>query len=136
MKTTEEMIEMIEVIEAFKEGKKIERRRINDYEWVDDPTPLWDWALYDYRKKPEKEFRPYKDTEEMLDDFCERFHVTRTDYAEPSIWIKSKNSGVKYLIEVIGDFGVWTVKISIGMTDLFKKYTYKDGSPCGKEVEE
>lgn len=133
MKTTEEMIEMIEVIEAFKEGKKIERRRINDYEWVDDPTPLWDWALYDYRKKPEKEFRPYKDTEEMLNDFCERFPVKRTDYGEPFIWIKNE-SGVKYLITAITECHVWIGDIAIGMTDLFKKFTYKDVSPCGKKA--
>ncbi len=43
---------------------------------------------------------------------------------------------VKYLIAAIGDFHVWTACASCSMDDLFKKYTYKDGSPCGKEVEE
>ena len=135
MKTTKEMIE---VMAAFDEGKEIEWRfAIYDNNWADVTTPPeWNWGMYDYRVKPGKKFRPYKDTEEMLDDFCERFHVKRTDFGEPFIWIQSKISFVKYLVEVITDSSVCTLKISIGMTDLFKKYTYKDGSPCGKEIKE
>lgn len=80
-----------------------------------------------------KKFRPYKDTEEMLDDFCERFKVKRTDFGEPFIWIKNKSYGVKYLICAIVESYVLTLNDILEMDDLFKKYTYKDGSPCGKE---
>lgn len=131
MKTIEEMIE---VMKAYNEGKEIQCLFANCDEWEDDTNPRWDWILRDYRVKSEKQYRPYKDTEEMIDDYCERFHVTRTDYAEPFIWIKSK-CGVKYFIEVITESNVWTVNNVVEMNDLFKKYTYKDGSPCGKEVE-
>lgn len=124
---------MIHVMQAFTEGKEIECRFKDCNEWIDDTTPVWDWVEFDYRVKPGKKFRPYNDTEEMLDDFCKRFPVKRTDYGEPFIWIKSK-CGVKYLIEVITDSNVWTVSNAVEMDDLFKKYTYKDGSPCGKEV--
>lgn len=136
MKTTKEMIE---VMKAFDEGKEIEYRYA-DRSYKDDwePCPnekLFDWVVFDYRVKPGEKFRPYKDTEEMFDDYCERFHVTRTDYGEPFIWIKSK-CGIKYLISAIAESHIWTVNATNNMDELLELFTYKDGSPCGKEVEE
>ena len=52
MKTT---TEMIEVMCAFEEGKKIEFCDIdNRYdEWASCYSPAWDWNHYDYRINPE-----------------------------------------------------------------------------------
>lgn len=133
MKTTEEMVA---VMQAFMEGKKIEWFDDLLCEWKDTISPAWDWLGTDYRVKPEVKYRPYKDTEEMLDDFCERFKAKRTGYEGPSIWIVSKCTGVKYLITAISEQYIWTMSSDDSMTGLFTAYTYKDGSPCGKEVEE
>lgn len=39
--------EMIEVMEAYERGEKVEMR----YEsgWDSQPYPVWNWAIYDYR---------------------------------------------------------------------------------------
>ena len=47
---------MIAVLTAFKEGKEIQYRargnRGTDENWGDAPSPIWNWATYDYRVKP------------------------------------------------------------------------------------
>ena len=49
MKTT---TEMIEVMQAFMHGEKIEVLKALSG-WTHTPMPGWDWATYDYRVKPE-----------------------------------------------------------------------------------
>ena len=48
---------MIAVMQAAKEGKAIQYRargnRGTDENWGDAPSPIWNWAKYDYRVKPE-----------------------------------------------------------------------------------
>lgn len=123
---------MIHVMKAFTEGKKIEWYDDELDEWKETENPGWDWVTLDYRVKPDVKFRPYEDTEEMLDDFCKRFKVNRTDFGEPFIWVKSKSTGIKFLLTAIGNSHVWTMNTSNSMDDLFDKFTYKNGSPCGK----
>ena len=56
MKTTKEMIE---VMQADEEGKIIEKRKYsNNGDWVLSECPLWNWDDYDYRIKPEPVTRP------------------------------------------------------------------------------
>ena len=47
---------MIAVMQAAKEGKAIQYRargnRGTDENWDDAPSPIWNWATYDYRVKP------------------------------------------------------------------------------------
>lgn len=47
---------IIAVTTAFKEGKEIQYRargnRGTDENWCDAPSPIWNWATYDYRVKP------------------------------------------------------------------------------------
>jgi len=59
MKTTKEMIE---VMQAFVDGKKIEFR-IGQGLWFDADSPNWDWISSDYRIKPEPKLRPWKPEE-------------------------------------------------------------------------
>lgn len=48
---------MVTVMQAFKEGKAIQYwarcNRSTDENWGDAPNPIWNWASYDYRVKPE-----------------------------------------------------------------------------------
>lgn len=55
--TTEEMIE---VMKAYTEGKKIQCKEVYGKSWH-ICTPAWDWRNFDYRIKPESHYRPYKD---------------------------------------------------------------------------
>jgi len=45
--------EMIAVIQACKEGKVIQHRQKGWKSWTDTLTPSWDFALREYRVKPE-----------------------------------------------------------------------------------
>jgi hypothetical protein len=49
MKTTKEMIE---VMQAFEDGKGVEAKGRN-VGWVLASNPIWDWRTFDYRIKPE-----------------------------------------------------------------------------------
>lgn len=45
--------DMIEVMQAYDNGKAIELRRNNEYEWSACRNPVWNWFLFEYRIKPD-----------------------------------------------------------------------------------
>lgn len=128
--TTEEKIS---VMQAYVEGKKIQVKAWCASEWKDCIfEPKWYWESCDYRVKPEEKYIPYKDYKEMVDDFCERFGVKCSAHEMPLIWLKSK--ATDYMMLVTGfSGGDEAIK---KFTNYFKEYTYLDGSPVGKKVEE
>lgn len=82
--------------------------------------------------------RPYKDTKEMVDDFCERFNLLKQSYKLPTMWVQSKiDVDIKYIImrltksTVTMCFGFDFGYIIIDLESLAKEYTWLDGSPCG-----
>lgn len=84
----------------------------------------------------EKKFRPYKDVDEMVEDFVKRFNVNVQPYEMPLIWIKTEDADKKYLIvrfasavTICHNVEVYTLTLE----DLAEGYTYLDGSPCGIE---
>ena len=135
MKTTKEKIE---VMKAYEEGKTIEHKNKDGDKWFEVSTPSWNWRDYDYRVKEEPKYRPYKDTEEMINDFCERFGVKRTNFGEPFIWVKSKDVGILIIRKcLITEFYLKAVILGSNnevshLSELFDDYTYLDGSLCGK----
>lgn len=44
--------EMIEVMQAFVDGKAIQIRQRGNEDWQGITTPLWDWSSYSYRIRP------------------------------------------------------------------------------------
>ena len=60
--------EMIEVMQAFEDGKEIEEsQRYKDKEngmpynkWVMVEQPIWNWSNNDYRIKPKEKVKLYK----------------------------------------------------------------------------
>lgn len=141
--TTEEKIK---IMQAFVDGKQIQSKwtSSDDINWRDveidriSPEPTWFWGECDYRVKPEPKYAPYKNTDEMIDDYCERFGVKSESYVPPIIWIV--NEGVK---EMVIAFSEKFVRLSYGTSVeecglewLFNGYKYLDGSPVGKLVEE
>lgn len=137
MKTTKEMIE---VMQAFVDGKTIQSRRYNFEEWEDIIycIPTWNWDVFEYRIKPEQKvpkYRQYKNVIEFIDDYKERFN-------HQTIWLRGGvgcNNGLRLLVigfdsdkndVAIGGLG-W-----FGMEPLFKEFVYLDGTPCGKLVKE
>lgn len=125
--------EKIEVMKGYTEGKKIQWKFKDCPEW-DDCTgePSWNWLLDDFRIKPEEKYRPYKNTEEMIEDFKKRFGVEVPPYAMPMIWVEYKPLKERKLITGFKDKVVVIAASVWGIDDLFEDYTYLDGSPCGK----
>ena len=143
--TTEEKIK---VMQAYVDGKQIQTRSnliknsLFKSDWVDmSIEPSWDWVINDYRIKPEPKkptYRPYKDTDEMIADFKERFEVNVPPYAMPLIWVKANesNSADTHLINAYSPIHVYMRNGWMGLKVLNEAYVYLDGSPVGKLVEE
>jgi hypothetical protein len=55
--------EMIAVMQAYCEGKKIEFSRDIGESWKEIDNPFWDWASEDYRVKQEPEYQPFDFTD-------------------------------------------------------------------------
>lgn len=125
--------EMIEVMQAYEDGKTLQTFTCGT--WVDVECPAWNWYEYDYRIKPEKTFRPYKDADEMIKDWANRFGVgSWPSIAMPLIWVLFKEINAPYLV-----CGYLRSCVAIGVarpsfSELLDDYTYLDGSPCGKEI--
>lgn len=130
--------EKIEVRKAYTEGKKIQVRDRVSREWTDWGTsrePVWCWDINEYRIKPESTYRPYKDTDEMIEDFKKRFNVKVPAYDMPMIWISYKDiMDCRLITGFMGNAVILTLS-AVGMGNLFDCYTYLDGSPCGMKEE-
>lgn len=100
------------------------------------------WNLFYLVEEPkEKKYRPYKDTNEMKDEFFSR---GRSPRELPLIWIRAKNSKLKLekvifqftenAVYVASEFGYMGI-LTLSMQQLLEEYTYLDGTPCGVEEE-
>lgn len=92
--------------------------------------------FYFIEEQEEKKLRPYRDSDEMIEDFKKRFNVHVQPYEMPLIWIKIKDTDKKYLVvrfastlTICHNDEVYTPTFEY----LVKGYTYLDGSPCGIE---
>ena len=98
------------------------------------------FTLFYLAEEPqEKKFRPYKDTDEMIDHFCRHFELIPQVHRPPLIWIKAKEvPESKYLITRFSEYDKVTITFerSVYATNLrvlSEDFTYLDGSPCGIE---
>ena len=124
--TREEAKKLLPIIQAFSEGKTIQRKCITDEMplWWDDNDPTFDIDDFDYRIKPESKYRPFANAEECIEEM--KKHV-------PFAWVKDKYS--IYPIEMIGtNFSKgWIKCYGLWMTpeQVFNKATFLDGTPFG-----
>ena len=85
--TREEAKELLPIMQAFVDGKKIEYS--NDGEdWIETETPTWD-TDYVYRINPESMYRPFKTQEECWNEMLKH---------QPFGWIYNKNDSCYYCI--------------------------------------
>ena len=87
--------------------------------------------------KPKPKYVPFENVTEFLDAYrnapgC----LNEEDYflSNHGIWLKDKTSKAYYMVTKISDIGDDSDEIS--WKELLEYYTFLDGSPCGKEVEE
>lgn len=92
--------------------------------------------FYFIEEQKEKKFRPYRDSDEMVEDFKKRFNICVQPYEMPLIWIKIKDTDKKYLVVRFASSLTichYAEVYTSTLEDLVEDYTYLDGSPCGIE---
>ena len=128
MKTTKEMIE---VMQACERGEQIEFCYTDEVikVWQDtNGKPLWNWGDTDYRVKPKPKYVPFETAEEFITAQRNKGNV-----------IINKGSGTKYNIFINASNTVYLVNIYSfnflsTLKKIFDEFTFTDGTPCGKEV--
>ena len=126
--TREEINEVIKVMSAYVNGKKIQYLN-DDGRWVDTPNPLFDWSRWEYRIKPEPNYRPFKNAEECWQEMQKH---------QPFGWIKDKNDGHYSMVTTV-DAAAGEGKKHIGisggniwtLSETMCDYTFADGTPFG-----
>ena len=123
MKTTKEMIDVMQAYERGEQIQLLNRRGI----WVDIDMPEWSWARCDYRVKPKKSYVPFDTAEEFL--AAQRAHGET---------VRCKADGFLFhsYVNECGDVALlsdyeYTKMTKIG--SIFFKYEFADGTQCGKE---
>lgn len=127
----EQVKELLPIIQAFAEGKKIQSRCITGETslWWDDNNPTFEDDNFEYRIKPEPKYRAFTNAQECLEEM--KKHI-------PFGWLKDKYSF--YPIERISTnfskgeikcYGIWNTP-----EQMFKDATFLDGTPFGVKIEE
>ena len=120
----------IKVMQAYVEGKQIQYK--DDEVWIDIDDPDWDWHNWEYRIKPEPNYRPFRDVEECWQEMQKH---------RPFGWIKNKNNGHYAMItKVNADFDKKHIAISginiWTLSETMCDYTFVDGEPFGINIED
>ena len=131
MITREAAKELLPIIQAFADGKKIETR-YDIYDWTETEV-LHLESNNEYRIKPEPKYRPFRTQEECWNEMHKH-----PDFG----WIKGKVTGeYKQVIRVFGYGTELIFNISYNSPAdyspemMFDSYTFTDGTPFGIKEE-
>ena len=119
-------VDCIKVMQAYVEGKQIQCK--DDEAWMDIECPDWDWHHWDYRIKPEPNYRPFRDAEECWQEMQKH---------QPFGWIKDKEDGHYSMVTAVDPFydDRNFIKISgdhnWSFAETMNVYTFADGTPFG-----
>jgi hypothetical protein len=124
---------------AWLEGKKVQyMTTINVKNGWADITEDWAWSLdTQYRIKPAKDLRPFKDIRELKDVWSYKAGMS-PDYAEPLIWVRWRGGNEHRLVDAYNYGGGDELRICgdwVSLKQLFDKYEFIDGTPCGVEFD-
>lgn len=129
--TREEAKKMLPILVAFAEGKAIESRCVKGDKslWYDDEDPSFD-DDFEYRIKPEPNYRPFKDAEECWEEMLKH---------QPFGWIKCKEGyfNIVYVNdEYVGLEDKDDSAILLASINSYQDNTFADGTPFGVKIEE
>ena len=125
----ESLKKILPVIQAFIEGKTIQRYDLKKDDWYDiSPNANIDFC-YDYRIKPEPKYRPFKNQEECWNEMQKH---------QPFGWIRNIDIQSLYNIEYVGHntYGIWINNSIVYFDAAFNDYNFADGTPFGIKEEE
>lgn len=127
---------LLPIIKAFSEGKIIEYRdsMLKDDWKIAKEIPNLSFGCFEYRIKPEHQYRPFKDTKECWQEMQKH---------QPFGWLKDKNKdselrNIQALTEEMSTIadGVYLRGINLingwhVFEEAVKEYTFADGTPFG-----
>ena len=125
--TREEIKELLPIMQAFAEGKKIQFR-CKTGEWLNILSEF-DFTLSpdDYRIKPEPKYRPFKNQEECWNEMLKH---------QPLGWLRSKR--VKDICQLItikdGEIRIFA-DLPLYFSRAYREYEFLDGTPFGIKEE-
>ena len=142
----EQIKQLVAVLQAYVNGKTIQyydvdysfkiahpgERNFNN-KWVDvDEDHIFKLDLYEYRIKPEPNYRPFRDVEECWQEMLNH---------RPFGWIKDKEDGHYAMVTTVDVVeGEKYIAISgnnlWSFDDTMNNYTFSDGTPFGINIEE
>jgi hypothetical protein len=108
--------DLLSIIQAFVEGRKIEYRELGEEHWSETSTPTFDIESNEYRIKPEPKYRPFKDKEECWQEMLKH---------QPFGWVKTDE----------GYEQIWHVNKGDDFNATLKTCTFADGTPFGIKEE-
>ena len=131
IKDKEEVKSVMNIIQAFADGKTIQAIDPYDDEWCNQ-TKLNFEALFEgqYRIKPEPKYRPFANIEEGLQEILKH---------QPLWYLKSKETWEQYQIL---DIKINENKVFIKgygllyLADVMEHFNFPDGTPFGVKVED
>ena len=122
---------LLPLIQEYAEGRIVQIKNF-DGTWSDASDDVAFCNLPDdYRIKPESEYRPYRDCDEMIKDYCEKFNLVPSPYTMPMIWVMFKDRNYKHLIRGFCNCSVCINVTWYSFDELLEQCTYLDGTPCG-----
>lgn len=119
--TREEIKEAAKVMEAYADGKKVQKQDINGL-WIDCDNPMFDWASFNYRIKPGPKYRPFKNQEECWNEMHKHSNIG---------WIINKSTKSIYHINVICHDEICLDETSLNYYEVLAHYEFLDGTPFG-----
>ncbi len=128
-----EIQRLMPIFQAMADGKTIQNKNSNG--WIDidgDEDGLNLDSLIDYqdcyRIKPEPKYRPFANAEECWAEMQKH---------QPFGWVKNKDTQSFFLCKAVGNFtSVGIENNPYTYDEVFKFYTFADGTPFGVKVEE
>ena len=124
----ESLKKILPVMQAFVEGKTIQRYDLKKDDWYDiSPNANIDFC-YDYRIKPEPKYRPFKSQEECWNEMQKH---------QPFGWLRNIFTQRLFNIDTIS-YTTYNIRLNNSILDgddAFNSYTFVDGTPFGIKEE-
>ena len=98
--------EKIEVMQAFLDGKAIERGSISSSAWCPTDDPQWNWTAFDYRISPAKAEDKFLTLEELPNIFYVRNNST-TNPIQLATFFKGGKFGTSWGPADISEIKEW-----------------------------
>ena len=128
--------ELLPIIQAFVKGKTIEFRERGCTLWTESISPIFNFAIFEYRIKPEPKYRPFKDAVECWQEMQKH---------QPFGWVKKTCGNCNFLhimelystgivINNVDNFGCFKNLIKT-YNVAFVETTFADGTPFGIKEE-